>query len=219
MRLLIRVAASRLLTPTTLTGCVYSPLFSHGNSVASTCFVSNQVRYALFPSRIHEHCLPRPLDFCHIYALLSVIFSTEPLWATLVSGVFLKETMGPNALIGAGVILLACLVAQSEQIVELLGMGAKESEQLLDQAQSDNFSGVDVDESPSVIGEEMEMDNFPSSVFDEIEPAGEESFDVATVQEYTLPAGVYTEGSPFDDREVNDLPAVRVGWFGSMASD
>lgn len=143
-----------------------------------------------------------------------MIFSTEPLWATLVSVVFLKETMGPNALVGAGTILLACLVAQSEQIVELLGMGAKKDNQLLDQSQSDTDDGVH--ETPSVAGE---RDSFPFSVLDEMEPMVEESFDVSTVQEYTLPAGVNVEGSPFDEREANDVPAVRVGWFGAVASE
>lgn len=116
--------------------------------------------------------------------------------------------MGPNALVGAGVILLACLVAQSEQIMELLGVGAKEDGQLLDQSQSDTDD--DVDATSPVVGE---RENFPFSVFDEMEPAMEESFDLSEVQEYTLPAGVY------DDREANEIAAVRVGWFGSVASE
>lgn len=142
-----------------------------------------------------------------------MIFSTEPLWATLVSGVFLKETMGPNALAGAGVILLACLVAQSEQIVELLGMRAKGDDERLDLTQSDTDD--DVDETPSVVGE---MDEFPLSVFDEMDPALAESFQPSTMQEYTLPAGGYVEGSPFEE-EANYVPAVRVGWFGSVTSE
>lgn len=122
--------------------------------------------------------------------------------------------MGPNAVVGAGVILLACLVAQSEQIVELLGMGREDDDQLLDLPQSDTDD--DVDETPSVVGE---RDNFPLSVFDEMEPALEEPCDVSTVQEYTLPAGVCVEGLRFEEREANQVPAVRVGWFGSVASD
>lgn len=126
--------------------------------------------------------------------------------------------MGPNALVGAGVILLACLVAQSEQILELLGKGAKEDEQLLELSQSDSDDGAD--ETPSIVGERDE-DELPLSVLDEMEPALEESFEVSTVQEYTLPAGVYVKGSPMEEREanVNKVPAVRVGWFGSVASE
>lgn len=126
--------------------------------------------------------------------------------------------MGPNALVGAGVILLACLVAQSEQIVELLGRGPKGDDDLLELSKSYTEDGVD--ETTSIVGERAE-DEFPLSVLDEMEPALEESFDMSTVQEYTLPAGVYVEGSPFEERgaNVNDVPAGRVGWFGSVTSE
>lgn len=153
--------------------------------------------------------------------LLSVIFSTEPLWATLVSGVFLKETMGSNALVGAGVILLACLVAQSEQIVQLVGRGGgKGNKEPLVESEADR--GVDDSHTET---ESEDLDNL--SVFDEVDPALESELDsllgVPTVQEYTLPAGVYVDGSPFAEREgglhSNDVPAVRVGWFGSMGAE
>ena len=126
--------------------------------------------------------------------------------------------MGPNALVGAGVILLACLVAQSEQIVELLGRGPKGDDDLLELSKSYTEDGVD--ETISIVGERAE-DEFPLSVLDEMEPALEGSLDMSTVQEYTLPAGVYVEGSPFEERgaNVNDVPAVRVGWFGSVTSE
>lgn len=67
-----------------------------------------------------------PLMFTSPISSCSIIFSTEPLWATLVSRIFLKETMGPNAAIGAACILLACLTAQSEQIMKFLGNGVKD---------------------------------------------------------------------------------------------
>lgn len=164
---------------------------------------------------------PTPTSHCHPFgcsALLlssSVIFSTEPLWAALVSGVFLKETMGPNALVGAGVILLACLVAQSEQIIELLGVGREDGHQRLDRSQSESDADDDVVDD-SAVGE---RDSFPLSVLDEMEPAVEESFDVSTVQEYVLPPGVYAEVPSMQERGVNELPAVRIGWFGSAASE
>lgn len=127
--------------------------------------------------------------------------------------------MGPNALVGAGVILLACLVAQSEQIVQLVGRGGgKDNDEPL--------IGLDrgVDEAPQDEGEGEELSHLPG--FDEADPAVESEIesmlDVPTVQqEYTLPAGIYVEGSPFAEREnvlhsSNDVPAVRVGWFGSI---
>ena len=48
------------------------------------------------------------------------MFSTEPLWATLVSMALLGERVGPNGAIGAMFILLACLTAQSESILDLM---------------------------------------------------------------------------------------------------
>lgn len=161
----------------------------------------------------HYLCNATPVIF-------SVIFSTEPLWATLVSGVFLKETMGPNALVGAGVILLACLVAQSEQISELLGMrGAKDEP-------GDDESG---DETFHLRGGEEETDPFPSSVLDEIDGAGETEvkspFEVSMVREFSLPPDVYAEGSPSADTggdrrtSAKDVPAFRAGWFGFKGSE
>lgn len=42
-------------------------------------------------------------------AEITVIFSTEPLWASLVASVFVHETFGLNSLAGAILVLLACL--------------------------------------------------------------------------------------------------------------
>ncbi|CAM9269168.1 unnamed protein product [Scytosiphon promiscuus] len=145
-------------------------------------------------------------------AEMSVIFSTEPLWATLVSGVFLKETMGPNALVGAGVILLACLVAQSEQISELLGIG---------RGKDDPTDGDGGDETFHLNGaEEDEMDPFPSSVLDEVDrPQDTEvkpPFEVSMVREYSLPQGAHVGGPSPGDRhtKANDASVVRTSWFG-----
>ncbi|CAN0087423.1 unnamed protein product [Discosporangium mesarthrocarpum] len=60
---------------------------------------------------------------------MSVIFSTEPLWATIVSQVFLKETLGPNALLGAAFIFSACLTAQAPQVISMFGTGKEGSEE------------------------------------------------------------------------------------------
>lgn len=54
------------------------------------------------------------------------------MWATAVSVIFLKETMGPNAALGAGFILLACLTAQSEHILELVGLRTKTGDAIND---------------------------------------------------------------------------------------
>lgn len=130
--------------------------------------------------------------------------------------------MGPNALVGAGVILLACLVAQSEQIMQLVGRGGGKgnNEPLM---RSDSDGGVG--EAPQHETESEDLDSL--SVFDEVDPALgselESLLGVPTVQEYTLPAGVYVDGSPFAEREgdlhSNDVPGVRVGWFGSMVAE
>lgn len=76
------------------------------------------------------------------------------MWATLVSVTFLKETMGPNAAVGAGFILLACLTAQSEQILGLLGMGTKE----VDDNTDINGAVLDYDAPTMVGGEEVRED-------------------------------------------------------------
>ncbi|CAM9486055.1 unnamed protein product [Ectocarpus fasciculatus] len=163
-------------------------------------------------------------------AEMSVIFSTEPLWATLVSVLFLKETMGPNALVGAGVILTACLVAQSEQISELVGMGGREGNDTLTGAQAtgaeegaeEPFQLQETEET-----EEVDDYDFPPSVLDEMvgvteEADSESSFHMSMVQESTVPGGVYREGPAFAGKEgnlgnnENDIPAAApVGWFES----
>lgn len=150
----------------------------------------------------------------------SVIFSTEPLWATFVSGIFLKETMGPNALVGAAFILLACATAQSEQIMELLGMrSAKDTDPLI--MQSEGTDGEEAETSQA--GKE---EPFPLLMLDEVEPSAIESelelsFDVSLLKEFDVPVGMTIEGSALDGREANrginqsEEPAVRMGWLAS----
>lgn len=151
----------------------------------------------------------------------SVIFSTEPLWATFVSGIFLKETMGPNALVGAAFILLACLTAQSEQIMELLGMGgAKDADPLM--MQSQGTDGEEAETSQAGSGTE---EPFSLSMLDEVEPAAIESelelsFDVSLLKEFDVPVGMSMGGSALDGREASrsinkEEPAVRMGWLAS----
>eukprot|EP00611_Tribonema_gayanum_P027379 TRINITY_DN6749_c0_g3_i1.p1 TRINITY_DN6749_c0_g3~~TRINITY_DN6749_c0_g3_i1.p1 ORF type:complete len:331 (-),score=76.81 TRINITY_DN6749_c0_g3_i1:4-975(-) len=53
-------------------------------------------------------------------AEMSVIFATEPLWATGFASVLLGETLGPQAAIGAVFILAACLTAQGPKVLELI---------------------------------------------------------------------------------------------------
>lgn len=119
--------------------------------------------------------------------------------------------MGPNALVGAGVILLACLVAQSEQIVQLLGKDGSESEEDEPLDISDTDDGVD--DTPMTV---VDREDLPLSVLDEIDAAVESPIEVSMAEEYTVPMGIYVEGSPLTDMETGDVPAVRVGWFGSM---
>lgn len=140
---------------------------------------------------------------------------------------FLKETMGPNALVGAGVILLACLVAQSEQISELVGMGGGEGNDKLTEAEvTDTEVGA---EEPLQLQETEEVNDdydFPSSVLDEMvgvteESDSESSFHMSMVQDNTVPGGVYGEGPALAEEgdlgnKENDVPAAApVGWFGS----
>lgn len=126
--------------------------------------------------------------------------------------------MGPNALIGAGVILLACLVAQSEQIVQLLGKDGSD----LDEDEPLDLSGADdvIDDTQTLVAAGSaavgEREELPLSVFDEIDPAVESPVEVSMLEEYTMPVGVYVEGSPLTDMETSDVPAIRVGWFGSI---
>lgn len=194
------------------------------------CLVVTNVQ---FNNSIGTHSsshLPPSLRRHPKFFLPSVIFSTEPLWATLVSVLFLKETMGPNALVGAGVILMACLVAQSEQISELVGMGGREGNDTLTGAQA--TGAEEGAEEPFQLQETEEVDDydFPSSVLDEMvgvteEADSESSFHMSMVQESTVPGGVYREGPAFAGKEgnlgnnENDIPAAApVGWFESYGS-
>lgn len=130
--------------------------------------------------------------------------------------------MGPNALVGAGVILLACLVAQSEQIVQLMGRGG-------DKGDNDPLirsdTGTGFTQTPQHEGQSEESEDLVHlTVFDEVDPAVESEperlVDVPTVQEYTLPAGEYLKGSPSAESRGslhssrNNVPAGRADWFG-----
>jgi drug/metabolite transporter (DMT)-like permease len=50
---------------------------------------------------------------------MSVIFATEPLWATAFASVLLGEKLGPQAAVGAGFIVAACLTAQGPKVREM----------------------------------------------------------------------------------------------------
>lgn len=159
----------------------------------------------------------------HYDIISSVIFSTEPLWATFVSGIFLKETMGPNALVGAAFILLACLTAQSEQVMELLGMGgAKDPDPLMTQSLGTDGGEAETSQAAGSRKEEP----FPLSMLDEVEPTATESelelsFDVSLLKEFDVPVGMSMGGSALDGREVSrgankkEESAVRMGWLAS----
>lgn len=119
--------------------------------------------------------------------------------------------MGPNALVGAGVILLACLVAQSEQIMQLLGKDGSEMDE--DEPLGLSDTDDDIDDTPMTAV--VEREELPLPVFDEIDPVVESPIEVS-MTEYTVPMGIHVEGSPLTDMETGDVPAVRAGWFGSM---
>ncbi len=123
--------------------------------------------------------------------------------------------MGPNALVGAGVILLACLVAQSEQIMQLLGKDGSELDEDGPLDLSDTGDGID----GTPMNAFVEKEDLPLSVFDEMiemDPAVESPIEMSMAEEYTVPMGIHVEGSPLTDMETGDVPAVSVGWFGSM---
>ncbi|CBJ33735.1 Inner membrane transport protein yicL [Ectocarpus siliculosus] len=226
----LQLSIEQLISVAALTGiwCI----FSAGGHLAGFSFVKDpQILAALSYTGLVTTSLAIWLETVCLEkvpaAEMSVIFSTEPLWATLVSALLLKETMGPNALVGAGVILLACLVAQSEQISELVGMGeGKGNDTLMDAEATDAEEGA---EEPFQLQETEEVndDDFPSSVLDEMvgvteESDSESSFRMSMVQESTVPGGVYGGDPAFAGEEGtlrnndNDVPAAApVGWFGS----
>eukprot|EP00904_Undaria_pinnatifida_P005012 jgi/Undpi1/1640/HiC_scaffold_11.g05030.m1 len=156
-------------------------------------------------------------------AEMSVIFSTEPLWATFVSGVFLKETMGPNALIGAAFIFMACLAAQSEQILAMVGKGGGKD---TDSSQMMQLEG-EAELSHAGSGEDRTEDAFPLSMLDEMEPGAESelelSFDMSLLKEFNVPdGGMHMGGSALEGREAanrsttkQEGSAVRIGWLAS----
>lgn len=150
----------------------------------------------------------------------SVIFSTEPLWATFVSRLFLKETMGPNAAVGAACILLACLTAQSEQIMDLLGMRGPNKQV---SPETHTGEGRD-DEQPRL--ESDDRDAFPLSVLDEVEPESDleldSSYTVSLLDEYAVPVTMRADGTALGASEPSlsgnehDEPGRRLACFASM---
>lgn len=171
-------------------------------------------------SYISHMCLSKPQN---VALCCSVIFSTEPLWATFVSGVFLKETMGPNALIGAAFIFMACLAAQSEQILAMVGKGGGKD---TDSSQMMQLEG-EAELSHAGSGEDRTEDAFPLSMLDEMEPGAESelelSFDMSLLKEFNVPdGGMHMGGSALEGREAanrsttkQEGSAVRIGWLAS----
>lgn len=71
--------------------------------------------------------------------------------------------MGSNAVVGAGFILLACLTAQGEQIVELLGTGGKRSHDTAIELTADG----DDDGGEDLLSPELGAETLPLSFLDE----------------------------------------------------
>lgn len=125
--------------------------------------------------------------------------------------------MGPNAAIGAALILGACVVAQSGKIMELLGMAGSRTD-----------VPTDASEGSGGVAEEEEggIDEIPTSVLEELDSVtdGEESsFTLSLLDDYMMPMDVYAEGTVRRKQEANfsetDAPGIRVGWLASMGSD
>lgn len=137
---------------------------------------------------------------------------------------FLKETMGPNALVGAAFILMACLTAQSEQVLALVGMGGGED---TDSSQMMLEDGGEAELSQTGSEIDRTEDAFPLSMLDEVEPRTESehelSFDVSLLKEFDVPVGgMNMGGSALQGREAASLgtskqedSAVRIGWLAS----
>lgn len=123
------------------------------------------------------------------------------------SRIFLNETMGKNAAIGAACILLACITAQSEQIMELLGVGktpGEEEESVGEDGAMDSMKG----QHDEPLLAEGRSETMPISILDAYgaEPSTEMSEDqegrAATVSSpvvdhYVMPLEVYAgKGGP-----------------------
>lgn len=125
--------------------------------------------------------------------------------------------MGPNAAIGAALILGACVVAQSGKIMELLGMGGSTIDVPTDASEG---SGGAAEE------EEGGVDEIPPSMLEELDSVTdgkESSFTLSLVDDYMMPMDVYAERAVRHKQEANfsetDAPGIRVGWFASMGGD
>jgi len=72
----------------------------------------------------------------------SVLLATEPLWAAVFAGLFLGESMGPQAILGGALIVAACLMTsvKPQVLQNLFGMSEEEASDSLD---------VDEDRNPS----------------------------------------------------------------------
>eukprot|EP00578_Thalassiosira_sp_NH16_P008748 CAMPEP_0181129326 /NCGR_PEP_ID=MMETSP1071-20121207/29261_1 /TAXON_ID=35127 /ORGANISM="Thalassiosira sp., Strain NH16" /LENGTH=523 /DNA_ID=CAMNT_0023215303 /DNA_START=328 /DNA_END=1899 /DNA_ORIENTATION=- len=72
----------------------------------------------------------------------SVLLATEPLWAAVFAGLFLGESMGPQAILGGALIVAACLMTsvKPQVLQNLFGMSEEEASDSLD---------VDGDRNPS----------------------------------------------------------------------
>lgn len=126
--------------------------------------------------------------------------------------------MGPNAAIGAALILSACVVAQSGKIMELLGIGGPKTDVPTDASEG---SGGDAEEE-----QEEGTDEIPTSVLEDLDSVtdGEESsFTLSLLDNYVVPMDVYAEGAVRNKQEANfsetDAPGIRVGWLASMGID
>ncbi|KAL7534438.1 hypothetical protein ACHAXR_005867 [Thalassiosira sp. AJA248-18] len=73
----------------------------------------------------------------------SVLLATEPLWAALFAGLFLGESMGPQAILGGALIVAACLTTsvKPQTLQNLFGDGEELSE---DGSRSVNSAGLSV---------------------------------------------------------------------------
>jgi hypothetical protein len=76
----------------------------------------------------------------------SVLLATEPLWAALFAGLFLGESMGPQAIIGGALIVAACLTTslKPQQIQNLFGETLPEDGSPRAPVRSVNSAGLSV---------------------------------------------------------------------------
>mmetsp|Transcript_30279 Transcript_30279/g.54828 ORF Transcript_30279/g.54828 Transcript_30279/m.54828 type:complete len:503 (+) Transcript_30279:129-1637(+) len=76
----------------------------------------------------------------------SVLLSTEPLWAAVFAGLFLGESMGPNAILGGALIVAACLATtlKPQTIQNLFSEAPLEDDGSLAPVRSVNSAGLSV---------------------------------------------------------------------------